>query len=101
MNDLHRTISEALIQLKAIKATITDDYSLKAADEKYGILFLDSITTIDVKNFLEKVHHIDVDIDTINSQIPDICEQLNIKYSPLQELSQIGNNQICAYSLTL
>lgn len=105
MQDIKQILINALIELQSISKTVNDDCSFKSAANKYGILFLGTatkiITTVDVKNFLLKTHNVSLDINSINAIMPTICEQLNIKCTPSHKLTNIGNDQVDAYTLTL
>lgn len=103
MNNIENKLINVFVELTHACKSIKNENDYKALLAKYEIIFygenFNKINSSELKHCLSTHFNIDISMSELNLILPEICDQLKIKYDPLFNAN--NPNELSCYQITL
>lgn len=81
-----KQLTDILIELSSASKKITNHEQLLAIIDRYDMIFagksFNCINTIDLRHTIDKIFHLSINLEELNSLIPTVCAELSMEIVP-------------------
>ena len=106
--DLVQRIADILLEMRSASLSIQGTTSKQAWDDimdRYGMRFMgpkfNEIYSDELMQTLSNKFDIDIDLETLNNLLPDICSKLEMKSFPAVAMKDISKSDPAVHSLVI